>query len=558
MKAGKFYQQRVLDTLSLPPAPIRREQLCEISLGAEPMDEWAYGEEVDSGDDDGDAADDESIQGEDVNNLGDDDDDFGMNEEVDDETADKLIRNFHNGDYDTEFEDALRSDRTLNLPNTRPTQASYIKPDNWVERNRIGLKKIKIQLQNCIDSVLNCESVHIRLSHNNEWDQQLLMYNEEPIVWHEAILDEYWNKLLDRWNHQEFVSKIEHIEITNAEIPNDHLAALVAIFRDRIATYSYTSLIFDNANLCGEGIKSVSELVDAISGMRYLDLSHNRIDSLDSARFLSRSLKSHTCMNDIRLAHCDLGSNPEILSVILQSDVICINLGSNNIDSLGAVKIAEYLEGDPPIEELCLAYNRLNDDDAILISQALRRNTNLEVLSIHSNNFTSIGVKALLTCVFDGSSLNAISESNHTLGGMVMFLKGNRDCINRLIELGRTEKIIAALQDKESLLKYLANVPVELMPEVFAFIRQNIYHSPHKHLSIVYSTMRWWNMPLLYSYYTLKAAVYAEVTHSLEDSVSIDDICIDIKDRTMVDQAIRSLEDDGKVMRSEDEVYLID
>ena len=65
-------------------------------------------------------------------------------------------------------------------------------------------------------------------------------------------------------------------------------------------------------------------------------------------------------------------------------------------------------------------------------------------------------------------------------------------------------------------------------------------------------------MPLLYSYYTLKAAVYAEVTHSLEDSVPIDDICIDIKDRTMVDQVIRSLEDDGKVMRSDDEVYLID
>lgn len=57
---------------------------------------------------------------------------------------------------------------------------------------------------------------------------------------------------------------------------------------------------------------------------------------------------------------------------------------------------------------------------------------------------------------------------------------------------------------------------------------------------------------------TLKAAVYAEVTRSLEDSVSIDDICINIEDRTLVDQAIRSLEDDGKVMRSEDEVYLID
>ena len=36
-------------------------------------------------------------------------------------------------------------------------------------------------------------------------------------------------------------------------------------------------------------------------------------------------------------------------------------------------------------------------------------------LDLEWNNFTSIGVKALLNCVFDSSSLNAISESNHTL-----------------------------------------------------------------------------------------------------------------------------------------------
>jgi hypothetical protein len=48
----------------------------------------------------------------------------------------KFIRTFHIGDYDTEFDDALRSDRSVTLP-ARPTQASYNKPDNWVERNQI-------------------------------------------------------------------------------------------------------------------------------------------------------------------------------------------------------------------------------------------------------------------------------------------------------------------------------------------------------------------------------------------------------------------------------------
>jgi hypothetical protein len=160
---------------------------------------------------------------------------------------------------------------------------------------------------------------------------------------------------------------------------------------------------------------------------------------------------------------------------------------------------------------LSLDHNRLDDDDAVLISQALKKNTNLHRINLHSNNFTSIGVKALLTCVFDGSSLNAISESNHTLESLMLFWYSGQNCrlqscIDRLLQLDQTQRIMLALQDKDSLLKYLANVPVELMPEVMAFpLRQvdNQCEHQHKQLNIVYSTMRWWNMPLLYSYATM-------------------------------------------------------
>jgi hypothetical protein len=70
------------------------------------------------------------------------------------EIVEKFVRNFSNGDYDTEFNDALICpDRSVPLPApARPTQASYNKPDDWVERNRIGLTKLKRQLQTCIDS----------------------------------------------------------------------------------------------------------------------------------------------------------------------------------------------------------------------------------------------------------------------------------------------------------------------------------------------------------------------------------------------------------------------
>jgi hypothetical protein len=461
---------------------------------AEPLDNLEMdGEEIDSDDSDDGDDDNESSEGEDI-------------VEVEDENnVEEFLRTFHNGEYDAEFYNALSLDRAVPLSNTRPTQASYNKPDNWIERNRIGLKKIKGQLQNYIHSVSHEQSFDLMLTHNIYEGE--LMDNEEPIVWHEPILDRYWDLLetkIDRMRQLDRVPDISGIQITNVEMKKECLAALVAIFLSGRATNSSMCLDFDNANLCEEGIVSLSKLVDVSSELQYFYLFHNRIDNMDSACCLSRSIKSHTQLNHLSLKHCGLGGNPEILSVILQSDISFINLQNNNIDSLGAVKIAEYLGSDPPIQRIDLEKNRLIDDDAILISQALKRNTNLKIIHLKGNNFTSIGVTALLNCVFDSSSLNAISESNHTLLSMFIFSRTSniilQDCIDKLLTLDRTQKIFLALQDKDCLLKYLANVPVELIPEVLEFTRWVDDQPLNKHLNIFYSTMRRWNMPMLYSF----------------------------------------------------------
>ena len=39
------------------------------------------------------------------------------------------------------------------------------------------------------------------------------MDNEEPIVWHEPILDEYWNRLEAKMNQLDIDTKIVGIEI---------------------------------------------------------------------------------------------------------------------------------------------------------------------------------------------------------------------------------------------------------------------------------------------------------------------------------------------------------
>jgi hypothetical protein len=454
-----------------------------------------------------------------------DEEESGDDDNYDDEVAKNqmlhgFIRTFHNGDHNAKFDDKLNLDRDgigIWSGAARATQESYNKPDNWVERNRIGIEKVKEQLKKCIRSVKYGEKIELKVRHNIIGHQ--LLDNEEPIVWHEPNLDEYWNKLVKSISKKGCISSII---IENVEMKKERLAALVTLVRSD-QDQAPKVVILENANLCKEGIVSLSKLVDVSSQLDVLRICYNRIDNIESARCLSRSLRSHDFIDELNLIHCDLGRSPEILSVILQSDVCHIDLKCNNIDSMGAVKIAEYLGGDPPIEELTLNRNQINDDDAILISRALKRNTHLKALHIYSNNLTSIGVKALLTCVFDSSSLNAISESNHTLGRISMFLyafdmgdfifsdQGSDNsssyslcsCIDGLLHLDRKQKILLALQDKISLLNYLADAPVKLMPEVLAFrLQRAVDKCQRKHLNVVYSIMRWWNMPLLYSYKT--------------------------------------------------------
>ena len=291
------------------------------------MDDHSSGEDSD----DNDNADDD--------NDDDDDNDLSLgsdNEEINYEIVEKFIRTFHNGDLDDEIEAALSFDRevhaTCNFTGSSAHAASYHKPNNWRERNRIGLVRVKEKLEDYINRASHGASFNLNLTHHNQFWHQL-MDGEEPIVWHEQILDKCWDQLEDTLSGDELVTNICNIHVENVEMKKECFATLVTTLSGQINTMEY--IYFINVNLCEEGIISISKLVDVSTTLQRFSISHNRIDSIESARCLSRSLRSHTSINSLHLNHCDLGSSPEIILVILQSDVNYINLENNNIDSLG-------------------------------------------------------------------------------------------------------------------------------------------------------------------------------------------------------------------------------
>ena len=139
----------------------------------------------------------------------------------------------------------------------------------------------------------------LRLIHNIGYGPPLT-YGEEPIVWNEAILDEHWDQLGDALSGDELVTDIYNIiQLENVEMKKERLAILVAMFVSGRANSSSTYIQFNNANLCAEGIISLSKLVDFSSQLHQLIIAHSRIDNINSALCLSRPLRSHACINEL-------------------------------------------------------------------------------------------------------------------------------------------------------------------------------------------------------------------------------------------------------------------
>jgi hypothetical protein len=215
----------------------------------------------------------------------------------------------------------------------------------------------------------------------------------------------HWKEFFTALENSDKAIKITIINVGKIEMKKVVVDQFMRSLRGRVS--NLCRLAFNHTNLCREGLLSVSTLVEQCLVLETLNIS-NTIDDINVATCRSRSLRSHTRTIYLHLPYCNLGNNPEILSVILQSEVRCINLFKNGIDSLGVVKIAEYIESNARTEHLYLGSNNLNDGDALVISRALKKNTTLTGLKLENNKFEASDGR--------GRQLNAITPFSQVVG----------------------------------------------------------------------------------------------------------------------------------------------
>ncbi|KAL3799877.1 hypothetical protein ACHAW5_004389 [Stephanodiscus triporus] len=279
-------------------------------------------------------------------------------------------------------------------------------------------------------------------------------------------------------------------------------------------------LLLRNNMLPRRGIRCLTKFLKRSPHLKCL-AACNELESNETCIAFAEAVKQHPSIESLILHQIGLGHNRSLMTSIMPSlhnrTLEAVSLGNNNIDSFGAGLIADFLKANPTLKTLHLDKNLLSDDDVALLAESLTTNTNLVELNLHENQFGACGVNALLRCVYNKISLNAIHDSNHTChikfpaeqcGELltedefnVIFNPNGESPIIR-----KQAKIALAICGATGSVNFLllGDVPVRLMPHALALMAvlnaDAVCRCPSI-LDLVTQVLSGWNMPWLFTHH---------------------------------------------------------
>eukprot|EP00984_Skeletonema_dohrnii_P016043 scaffold7040_cov100-Skeletonema_dohrnii-CCMP3373.AAC.2 len=134
----------------------------------------------------------------------------------------------------------------------------------------------------------------------------------------------------------------------------------------------FDSIRLENNRFDREGILFAIDLLKQNKSMVSLHLTGNTIETDDDFNLLSEVISNHPSLKELDLTRC---AGPNITSVSFNSIFLAskglktLHLRGNDIATDGSSIIADCLATNPPLQELFLVGNALNDDDAELIAE---------------------------------------------------------------------------------------------------------------------------------------------------------------------------------------------
>jgi len=342
-----------------------------------------------------------------------------------------------------------------------------------------------------------------------------LLYNEE--------LFPHWKEFANALRQYQYHQKCSHTgRITLLSLWGMELSDEVVDLLSRAleSTYFEQFGLGGNRNFGEKVIKFALDYFENNDSCKRFTLHENPMNNMEDIKRLCKIVKEHPTITELSLCECSISL--EMVKAIIKSGrkkLRAIDLGGNSISTGGDdTFISDFLANNKILRSLFIHDNQFNDDDALLIAGAMKYNTSLRVLDIGGNNVANIGWEALGKAVFDKTSLNSASDSNHTctIGGNDLgSVNGNVKNQEVFYPVNiRQKKVYSILSARNRTLSNVDHfdddMPVELLPNILTTIeRYAKYHETNeeddapprdsqdvKPLSVVFEILQRWDKSL--------------------------------------------------------------
>ena len=335
----------------------------------------------------------------------------------------------------------------------------------------------------------------------------------DMVLRHNDALLPHWKEFataLQLYQNPEEIS----LSFSNMQLLPAVMNLLTPALKQKLHLFKLCNNEFANTS---EGIEFAIKVIHSNQKMETLRWVNNPIENMGGANRLIEAITSHPVIDHIRLENC-FGENAnayELLRVLFAGNkqFIHIDLDSNNLRIGGFTEIPDLLVTNPPLKDLFLENNLLDDKDALQIAHALKQNTKLQNISLGQNDITDIGRDALRNVIFDTTSLNTVANSNHSCSIEGLGFEGYNDVDFHVDNpyARRGKKIYSLLTSRHReginvrhLNSEFDDESLKLVPKVLESVHHyDTYTIPGARnrvhpLSLIYEILRGWKMPTLY------------------------------------------------------------
>ena len=160
---------------------------------------------------------------------------------------------------------------------------------------------------------------------------------------------------------------------------------------------------------------AVLQALQGITTLKLLDLNSNNMTSV-IAEDLADVIKRNPCLEELHLAYNDLNSSAIVVLQALQEirTLKLLNLSVNNMTSVVAEDLASVIKRNLSLKKLNLANNDLNSSAGVVL-QALQEITTLELLNLSKNNLSNVVAEDLASVITCSSCLKELHLADNDL-----------------------------------------------------------------------------------------------------------------------------------------------